>query len=182
MAEYLKIGEIELRPLEPDDFNLLYKWENEIDAWISGNCSAPFSRHALWQYLQNYNCDIYATHEVRMIVLHAGKAVGMVDVFNFDALNSRAEVGVFVDKAHRRSGVGEMALRIAVENYAFGRLNLNQVYCTIRRSNEAALALFRQAGFANEVELPQWISAGNGVFEDAVIMQRFSNRSPQPSL
>lgn len=178
MAEYLKIDETELRPLEPDDFNLLYRWESEIDAWISGNCSAPFSRHALWQYLQNYNCDIYATHEVRMIVLHAGKAVGMVDVFNFDALNSRAEVGMFVDKAHRRTGVGEMALRIAVENYAFGRLSLNQVYCTIRRSNEAALALFRQAGFANEVVLKDWLSCGNGVFEDAVMLSLFA---PQPS-
>ena len=133
-------------------------------------------------YNRSHKGDIYATHDVRMIVLHAGKAVGMVDVFNFDALNSRAEVGVFVDKAHRRSGLGEVALRIAVENYAFGRLNLNQVYCTIRRSNEAALALFRQAGFTGETVLAQWISAGNGVFEDAVIMQRFSNRSPHPSL
>ena len=176
MAEYLKIGEIELRPLEPDDFNLLYRWESEIDAWISGNCSAPFSRHALWQYLQNYNCDIYTTHEVRMIVLHAGKAVGMVDVFNFDALNSRAEVGVYVCAEHRRGGVGETAVRIAAENYVFGRLNLRQVYCTVRSSNAAALALFRHAGFANEVVLKDWLSCGNGVFEDAVIIQRFSNR------
>ena len=182
MAKYLKIGDVELRTLEPEDFRVVHRWEGEIDAWMANSASAPFSRHTLWRYFKNYDCDIYSTHEVRMIVLHAGKAVGMVDVFNFDALNSRAEVGVFVDKAHRRSGLGEVALRIAVENYAFGRLNLNQVYCTIRRSNEAALALFRQAGFTGETVLAQWISAGNGVFEDAVIMQRFSNRSPDPSL
>ena len=174
MAEYLKIGEIELRPLEPDDFNLLYKWENEIDAWISGNCSAPFSRHALWQYLQNYNCDIYTTHEVRMIVLHVGKAVGMVDVFNFDPMNSRVEIGVFVGAEHRRSGVGETAVRIATENYCFGRLNLHQVYCTVRCSNAAALALFRSAGFADEVVLKDWLSCGNGTFEDAVMLRAFS--------
>ena len=182
MAKYLKIGDVELRTLEPEDFRVVHRWEGEIDAWMANSASAPFSRHTLWRYFKNYNCDIYSTHEVRMIVMLAGEPVGMLDVFNFDPMNSRAEVGVYVCAEHRRGGVGETAVRIAVENYAFGRLNLNQVYCTIRRSNEAALALFRQAGFTGETVLAQWISAGNGVFEDAVIMQRFSNRSPQPSL
>ena len=174
MAKYLKIGDVELRTLEPEDFSIIHRWEDEIDAWMANNASAPFSRNTLWRYLENYNCDIYSTHEVRMVVMLAGEPVGMVDVFNFDPMNSRVEIGVFVGAEHRRSGVGETAVRIATENYCFGRLNLHQVYCTVRSSNAAALALFRSAGFADEVVLKDWLSCGNGTFEDAVMLRAFS--------
>ncbi|MGN0214437.1 MAG: GNAT family N-acetyltransferase [Muribaculaceae bacterium] len=174
MAKFLKMGDVELRPLEPEDFNVIYRWESEIEAWISGSSSAPYSRYGLCTYLQNYNSDIYATREVRMMVLLAGEPVGVVDVFNFDAINSRAEVGVYVDSAHRGMGVGETAIRIAVEKYAFGRLNLHQVHCTVRVSNTSALAMFHSAGFSGEVLLKDWLSAGNGKFDDAVVLHRFS--------
>ena len=41
-------------------------------------------------------------------------------------------------------------------------------------SNDAALALFRSAGFADEVVLKDWLSCGNGTFEDAVMLRAFS--------
>lgn len=178
MAEFLKRGEVELRPIEPDDINVILRWEGETEAWQSGNVSAPVSRHALWQYLKNYICDIYVTHEVRMLILYKGEPAGMVDVFAFDALNSRAEVGVYVDKEYRRCGIGTTAVRIAVENYAFGRLSLHQVYCTICLENSAAQALFRKAGFQGEAMLKQWLTAGNGTYHDAVVMQRLSDSCP----
>ena len=111
--------------------------------------------------------------ELKSLML-AGEPVGMLDVFNFDPMNSRVEIGVFVGAEHRCSGVGETAVRIATENYCFGRLNLHQVYCTVRCSNAAALALFRSAGFADEVVLKDWLSCGNGTFEDAVMLRAFS--------
>ncbi|MGM9804225.1 MAG: GNAT family N-acetyltransferase [Muribaculaceae bacterium] len=174
MAEFFRDGDIELRAIEPEDFEILYKWENEIDAWVSGSLSAPVSKYLLWEYLQHYCADIYKTQEVRMMILQAGEPVGVIDVFNFDTLNARAEVGVFVDAIHRAQGVGERAVNIAVEKYAFGRLRLHQVYCTVRSSNQAAKQLFRSVGFGHENLLRSWIADGKGGFEDAVMMHRFA--------
>ena len=106
----LSQGKVALRALEPDDLNILYRWESEADAWTSSNTVAPYSRHLLWEYLKTYDADIFKTKELRMIITNVEEPVGTLDVFNLDMRNRRAEVGIFVDAEHRGLGVGEAAL------------------------------------------------------------------------
>lgn len=168
-------GKVGLRTLEPDDVSLLYAWECETDAWQSNNTSAPYSRRLLREYLCNYDADIYKTREVRLMVECDGQPIGTLDVFNFDPLNSRAEIGLYVAPQFRRLGIADKAIAIAVEQYAFGVLSLNQVYATIRVDNAAALAAFTKAGFSKSAVLGRWISVGKGRYADAVIMQRMAD-------
>ena len=112
----LSQGKVALRALEPDDLNILYRWESEADAWTSSNTVAPYSRHLLWEYLKTYDADIFKTKELRMIITNGEEPVGTLDVFNLDMRNRRAEVGIFVDAAHRGVGVGETALQIATSS------------------------------------------------------------------
>lgn len=174
MAKFLQRDGVALRALEPEDVNILYMWEDEADAWQSRNSSAPYSRRLLRDYLNNYSADIYANGEVRsMITLH-DEAVGTLDVFNFDPLNGRAEIGVYVDAGHRDSLVGSTAIALAVEGYAFDVLGLNQVYATVRVDNEGAIAAFAKAGFCKVAVIRQWLKKSRGEYSDAVIMQRLA--------
>ena len=169
MAKMLSQGKVALRALEPDDLNILYRWESEADAWTSSNTVAPYSRHLLWEYLKTYDADIFKTKELRMIITNGEEPVGTLDVFNLDMRNRRAEIGIFVDAEHRGLGVGEAALEI-VKRYACDVLGLNQIYATIACQNCMALSVFRSAGFAETAELPQWLVC-NGELCNAFLLQ-----------
>ena len=44
---------IRLRALEPEDVDVLYKWENDTNIWKVSNTVAPFSRYILRQFIEN---------------------------------------------------------------------------------------------------------------------------------
>ena len=59
---------IRLRALEPEDVNILYKWENDTEIWKVSNTVAPFSKHMLRQFIENQQRDIYETRQMRQII------------------------------------------------------------------------------------------------------------------
>ena len=44
---YLTGKQIELRAVEPEDLDALYRWENDSSLWIYGSTVSPFSRYLL---------------------------------------------------------------------------------------------------------------------------------------
>ena len=59
MSQLLKNDLVTLRALEPTDLDILYKWENDTALWVVSDTVAPYSREALWQYLETNTGDIY---------------------------------------------------------------------------------------------------------------------------
>ena len=82
--ELLTNERISLRALEPEDLDILYKWENDTSLWENGTTTVPYSRFTLYEYLKNYSTDIYQDKQLRlMITLNNGKVpVGTVDLFD----------------------------------------------------------------------------------------------------
>ena len=119
--KWLENDTIRLRALEPEDLDLLYAWENDTSLWEFGSTLVPYSRYVLKAYLEHADADIYAQKQLRlMIVLKAsGETVGTVDLFDFDPRHRRAGVGILVDPAHQRKGIGKEALSLLTA-YAFG--------------------------------------------------------------
>ncbi|MFW5831234.1 MAG: GNAT family N-acetyltransferase, partial [Prolixibacteraceae bacterium] len=68
MENQLKYGKISLRPLEPEDIDLLYQWENNMEIWEVSNTKAPFSRHILAMYIKESARGIYETKQLRLII------------------------------------------------------------------------------------------------------------------
>ena len=64
-----------LRPLEPEDLDLLYQWENDTRLWKNGSTLTPFSRFALRQYLADARQDIYQARQLRMMIVEKDKYV-----------------------------------------------------------------------------------------------------------
>ena len=127
MKQLLSNDIVTLRPLEPTDLDLLYRWENDTALWVVSDTVAPYSRKALWQYLEEYTGDIYTQRQLRLMITLTGDgtAVGTVDFLNFDPLNNRAELGLFIIDEQRGKGMGHHALDL-ITAYAREHIGLKQ--------------------------------------------------------
>ncbi|MBQ1980795.1 MAG: GNAT family N-acetyltransferase [Alistipes sp.] len=159
-----------LRALEPEDIELMYGWENDMQIWRVSGTVAPFSRHVLSRLIEEQQFDIYATRQMRLVIEHDGQAVGAVDLFEFDPHNRRAGVGIIVDSQHRAQGLGYDALK-ALEQYARQTLHLHQLWCSVTIDNEASLKLFRKAGYVECGLRREWILTSDGAL-DEILMQK----------
>ncbi|HTN68852.1 MAG TPA: GNAT family N-acetyltransferase [Dysgonamonadaceae bacterium] len=175
MDVLLKNKTLFLRAPEPEDLDVLYKWENDTDVWRYGSAISPYSKYALKQYIAEAETDIFQSKQLRfMIVLQKAKTtVGTIDLYDFDALNSRCGVGVYIDPEWRKKGYANAALSL-LENYSFSFLKINQLYAIIPQNNEDSLRLFRNSGFSQSGVLKQWIST-ESAYKDAFIVQKLNS-------
>ena len=102
-----------LRALEPSDIDTMYQWENDTDNWFVSNTITPYSRFLLEQFTATAHKDIYENKQLRLIICSPdNKAVGTIDLFDFDPLNQRAGVGILIaDKSERRKGLYVFVLK-----------------------------------------------------------------------
>lgn len=160
-----------LRALEPTDLDTLYRWENDTSLWDASATAAPYSRQALWQYLQSAG-DLYAQRQLRLVIelLATHEAIGTVDFLNFDPLNNHAELGLMIAPEHRARGLGEQAIGL-IDDYACRHLGLRQLYVIIASDNEACLQAFQRMHYSLAGTLRSWVRRGTN-YCDAVVMQK----------
>ena len=147
--EPLKGTRIRLRAIEPEDEDVLFKWENDQTIWHVSNTLAPFSRQILRQYLEQAHLDIFQARQLRLVIetLETGMPVGLIDLFDFDPNHQRAGIGILIGESTEwGKGYAKDALKVLLK-YVFTVLLLNQVYCSIDESNIASVNLFKNAGF-----------------------------------
>lgn len=171
MRQLLNNDTITLRPLEPTDLDILYRWENDSALWAVSDTSAPYSRKALWSYLETYTGDIYAQRQLRLMITLTGNGtpIGTIDFMNFDPLNNRAELGLFVSQDYRGKGLGRQALEL-LTSYARDHIGLRQLYVYIALDNEVCLNLFKDFGYIQVGVLRSWVKRGTN-YRDVALMQ-----------
>ena len=169
----LSDGIISLRALEPIDVDTLYHWENDPGLWSAGVTLAPYSRKQLWDYVNNYDGDIYSAKQLRLMVSlsDSGETIGTLDFYDFDATNSRCGVGILIATPYQRQGFGLRALHLG-EEFCRKRLSLHQLYCTVGENNLPSRNLFIKAGYKISGRLHSWLRTAN-TYSDAFIYQRF---------
>ena len=157
--EYLKDDTIQLRPLEMSDLDLLYDWENNPHVWSVSNTITPYSKHTLQQYIENAGNDIYSSKQLRLVIEKNDnkKAIGFIDLFEFDPYNSKVGVGILIAESQERNkGYASKALALMV-TYVHKHLGVNQIYCNITTDNKQSIQLFEQAGFIKSGTKKDWI-------------------------
>lgn len=172
MNTALQHGKITLRPLEPEDIDLLYQWENAIEIWQVSNTKTPYSKHILAQYLAESAKDIYSTKQLRLIIENQEKvAVGAVDIFDFEPYHLRAGVGILIHKAsERRKGYAIDALA-ALAEYSLEILGLKQLYANIGANNEVSIRLFEKSGYQLVGTKKYWLKNRDG-WSDELLYQK----------
>ena len=162
---------VRLRALEPEDLDFLYTIENDTNFWKVSNTQVPFSRFLLKQYIENSHQDIYEAKQLRLIIeeIKTGKAIGMIDLFDFNPQHHRAGIGILVDKKYQKVGFASDALSILIP-YCFKVLNLHQIFANIIPDNHQSIALFSGFNFNKIGEKKDWLFI-NGAFKDEFIFQ-----------
>ena len=163
---------IKLRKIEPSDLPFLYQWENDATMWADSDTHNPLSRHDLHQYIENTTGDIYRDGQLRLIIEDndatqlSPSIVGCIDLFDFDARNRKAAIGMYIAPDARGKGVGKQAVEHLLD-YAFGFLHLRMLYAIISVHNTACLHIYEQMGFAPSSLLRDWTLEG-----DAILWQK----------
>ena len=162
---------INLRAIEPEDLDLLYKIENDELLWDTGLNNVQYSRYILHEYIANSKGDIYTDKQVRLIIENDKESVGIIDLIDFNQKNMRAESGIVRQKKHRNKGDGQAAI-LHIIKYAKDVLHLHQLYAYIDIYNKNSINMFKKIGFTSSLELEDWLYDGEK-YHKAIIMQYF---------
>ena len=170
---------LQLRKIEPSDLPFLYQWENDATMWADSDTHNPLSRHDLHQYIENTTGDIYRDGQLRLIIEDSQlstlnsqlstKIVGCIDLFDFDARNRKAAIGMYIAPDARGRGVGKQAVQLLLD-YAFNFLHLRMVYAIISVNNVACSRLYEQMDFLPSSSLRAWTLEG-----DAIVWQKMNS-------
>lgn len=171
--QWLKDDTITLRAPEPEDLDLMYVMENDTTLWSVGNATLPYSRYTLRAYLEQSRQDLASEGQARFVIeLSSGETAGMIDLANYDPINSRAEVCIGILGKYRRQGIATRALSLLC-HYATERIHLHQLYAYIPEWNSESLALFTKEGFKQTATLTHWLHTNKG-YSNVIIVQKIS--------
>lgn len=172
MTSFLTGARIILRAPEPTDLDCMYRWENDTRLWEYGSNHTPLSRQLLYDYITNYDGDIYRSHQLRLMIVlkDNGLQIGTLDITTFDPHNHRAEIGILIDSAYTRQGYASEALAL-IDAYAPECLGIHQLWCIIAVENTPSKRLFSTAGYKSSGRLESWL-CHNRSYSDAYILQR----------
>ena len=173
----LKNKDIVLRAVEPEDLEILYRWENSTVLWYHGNTLAPYSKLVLRQYINDsLEMDIYQSKQLRLMIdlVEEKVTIGTIDLYDIDAHNRRAGIGILIDDDYRRRGFAKQALEL-MSNYAFDFLYLHQIYAYIAQSNTNSISLLEKAGYQSVGILKDWLQRVEE-FEDVYLSQLLNDK------
>jgi diamine N-acetyltransferase len=175
----LKGENIYLRAMEPEDAELLYKWENDVEFWKVSNTLSPYSLQTI-KYFINAVQDIYTAKQLRLMICRSedDQPVGSIDLFDFEPYHFRAGIGILIaERSARRKNYASESLKLVID-YAFTFLQLHQLYCNITSDNEASMKLFENAGFKVIGVKKDWIRDGHA-WKDENILQLMNDADPR---
>ncbi|WP_036154950.1 GNAT family N-acetyltransferase [Maribacter forsetii] len=171
----LKGEQIYLRALEQRDLDFLYEIENNTSVWEVSGTVTPYSKDVLQLYLDSAHRDIYDVKQLRLVICSKDhKAVGLIDVFDFEPNHNRAGIGIIVlDEGQRNRGIGSEAITLLC-NYLFNVLGLKQIYANILEENAPSLHLFKKLGFQEIGVKKDWVRFKD-TYKNEVLLQKINN-------
>ncbi len=138
---------VKLRALEKGDLQFVHELNNNrrvMNYWFE----EPYESFVELEEL--YLKHIHDLSERRFIAEDDdGAPLGLVELVEINYIHRRAEFQVIVAPTHQGEGYGKNITNLALD-YAFCILNLNKVYLIVSTSNEAAIHIYKSAGFIEE--------------------------------
>lgn len=166
--------DINLRALEPEDAELLYKIENDSAAWQYSDTVAPLSKSLLRDYATNYDADPWRAGQLRLLAETNddgnSKTVAVLDLFDISIKHQHAKVGIYVIDEFRNKHIGAKGLNLLVK-YAKEVLGLRALLAEVAECNNEGKALFISAGWETIGQIPNWFFV-NRKFQSVLIYSK----------
>ena len=159
---------MKLRAVELDDVDLLYEWENDMELWEFGNTMRPFSKYALENYVLNsQNESLYSAKQMRLMIdverNNAIYTLGCIDVYDYEAKDAKAGIGIFICENERQKGYAKKAMRNVY--------NIHQLYAFITEDNQKSIKLFEKSGYIFTSSLKDWVLT-NSKYKNVNVYQK----------
>ena len=94
--------------------------------------------------------------------------IGLINLWNINWLNKRAEIGIWLVPKHRGQGNARRAINL-LKIIAFEFLRLNRLEVHIAKKNNSSINLFKNCGFKQEGILKDYLYL-RGIFHDAITL------------
>ncbi len=148
-AKFL-IGErVYLRPLEKEDFNLLYVWSNDPEIRGLTGEVLPTYQETVAEFQARLRTDVSRAW-FGVVVKEDDRLIGEAGLLRmFPAWRTTDLSLILGDRAAWRKGYGSEAMELLLD-YAFGYLNFHRVAIGVVGSNERALKFYEKVGFKRE--------------------------------
>ena len=143
---------VRLRALEPTDAEAAHAWFNDREVTHFLAARYPISRADEERWLARVGGEEngFANGVHLAIETKDGRYIGNVGLFEVQAENRRAELGIVIgDKSCWSNGYGTDAV-LTLLRFAFHQMNLNRVALGTFEFNERAIACYRKCGFVEE--------------------------------
>jgi diamine N-acetyltransferase len=169
---HLESDLIRLRALEKQDATKLMIWENNPKYWRVSDTEAPFSLHAIQQFIEQHETFRQAG-QVRLMIVKKddNEPIGCIDLYDGNQKHRRAALGILIaEEANRGRGFATESVRLMLD-YAREILDLHQIYVHIEADNTTSIQLFENAGFEHVGSLKDW-RRWNKTWHDTLIYQK----------
>ncbi len=165
--------DIRLRAIEPEDVEVMYVWENDTGVWLYSDRIAPLSRKIISDYAVSYDADPFRAGQLRLMVERICDScpIGILDLYEVDAINARAMVGIYITTDARHRGYARQSLSLLSE-YARDTLGLHSLGAYIAEDNPDSINLFTGCGFTLVGTLSDWLRLPSRGFLSVHIMQK----------
>jgi RimJ/RimL family protein N-acetyltransferase len=170
---------IRLRAIERDDLDMLFRWWNDPELWVLiGSRKRISGRDELESWYEG-ELEKTSPQEGRTFAIddESGEVVGTAWYGPYEAGDRQSTVGLYIGpEAKRGQGLGTEALRTLLR-YLFDELGLHKARLFVQDENDAAIALYRKLGFAEEGRLREHRFYG-GAFHDFLAMGLLARELP----
>lgn len=155
-----------LRPLEPDDAELVGSWyaDDRFRVLMGDPPTSVAQRRRRYEEAVTGDGDSVARFMICR--LEDERPIGRTDIFEIDRTNGSCAFGIGIGEAAMRGlGYGTDAV-LAIVDYAFGELRMERVWLSTDVDNLRAQATYRKAGFIEEGRLRHaWFQDGRFIDE-----------------
>ena len=166
------IKNIELKDPEDSDIPFLLKIENDLCNQFFTTKWRFYSENDIKDFVKKKQ-NLLMNLQYRFMISYEFNSIGCIDLIDFDLVNSRVELGIFIDERYRKNGFAFNALE-EIKNKIHHDYSINQIYVEILSDNLASINFFKKSGFQKIGCKKKWIRKEND-FLDLHLYQFFFN-------
>ena len=150
------------------DFDDLLSWENDLKNNQYTDVPVFYTPSQIEDFL-NSDHDLLLQNQIRYIIELNSSAVGCIDLYDYDVVNSRAGVGIYVDSNFRNKGIASKSLEL-LKSISIEKYLISNLYADIMSGNKSSIKIFEKANFIKNGIKSNWIRTENS-FEDVLFYQ-----------